>query len=149
MATVIDLFTRKTVVACPPGRRRVPVRSGHVVEIHHIAGLRPDLSTGGSPLERFQFAGRQVSRTGRQPDVEGLVALGWLDPGVGHPRLWAFGRAETDGLGDVLFVDDDGGAHVTRSDRRYRCGYRWERIGPLEACWMLRIPVRPLSPTAS
>jgi hypothetical protein len=148
MATVIDLFTRQPVVACPPGRRRVRVRTGHVVEIHHISHLQPDVLPGGPPLERFRAAGREASRTGREPGVDGLVALGWLDPGIGHPRLWVFGRLEAGDGSDVLFLDDDGRPHVTRPDRRYRCGYRWERTGALDACWMLRIPVRPCAPSA-
>jgi hypothetical protein len=156
MATVIDIFTRKPVTAGPPGVsgglvRRLRVRTGHLVEAHHIADLasigKPP--RGGPPLEQFRAAGRAASRTGREPDVEGLALLGWLEPGVGNPRLWVFGRVEAGGAGDVLFLDDHGGAHITRADRRYRCGYRWELIGPLDACWMLRIPVRPLSPTAS
>jgi hypothetical protein len=156
MATVIDIFTRKPVTAGPPGvsgglARQLRVRTGHLVEAHHIADLASigEPPRGGPPLERFRAAGREASRTGREPDVGGLVVLGWLDPGAGHPRLWAFGRLGAGDGSDVLFLDEDGRPHVTRADRRYRCGYRWERTGALDACWMLRIPVRPLSPTAS
>jgi hypothetical protein len=163
MATVIDIFTRQPVTTPVAGRpvhadtgprpawRMLRLHTGHLVQAHHIADLGSigDPPPGGPPLEQFRAAGREASRTGREPDVTGLVLLGWLDPGDGHPRLWAFGRLEASGEGDVLFLDEHGWAHVAKADRRYRCGYRWRVVDPLDACWMLHIPVRPLAPSAS
>lgn len=116
---------------CPDDHRLLPVRSGHIVHAR-----RPRRRDDGAAATAFAAFVEALSRY-RQVQPPALDLLGSVSGLRRIGRLWAFGDAERPGRYDALYLTDDGTAHVTRPDRRYRTGYRWCPVPPFDVGWQV------------
>jgi hypothetical protein len=110
----------------PAGHRLLQVWTGHLV---HARCPEPiDAALAGTA--RGAFFGQEGGgwETSQEDDVPCL--LGSIVGPAAVGRLWVFGDPARPGRYDNLFLDNGGTPYLTRPDRRYREGYRWEEASP-------------------
>ncbi len=129
-------------VPCPPGAVLANTMAGELVPVLVGDGAPP--LEAAAAVARFvdSVAVRWRGDVGLHPDGLDDQYLGEVPATEHHPRLWAYVAGDVPGRYDGLFLDDDGVAHVTWPDRRYRCGYRWDPLDPLDAWRRLHLDHR-------
>lgn len=130
---------------CPADHRLLPVRSGHLVH----ARIPDPLDELTAPPALDAFAEALSDRRYATPVVlPPLELLGSILGSHRTGRLWIFGDADRPGRYDALYLDNGGVPYVTKTDRRYREGYRWCQLAPHEADWPALPASGQRSPTA-
>lgn len=130
---------------CPLDHRLLPVRSGHLVHARIPDPL--DHLTAPAALDAFAET-LAAARFGAPVTLPPLDLLGVLLGSHRTGRLWVFGDSERPGRYDALYLDNGGAPYVAKTDRRYRDGYRWCPIKPVEAQWPARRADGERYPTA-